>query len=84
MSVSPSGPQRAAALYVFRDDEARLERYPSMYIVRQRSGSGGGAGQDSTQDNSSEPSGPTTDVGEVAVETAEQPDEEVQVLAQDA
>jgi hypothetical protein len=66
---------RAAALYVFRNDEAKIERYPSLFILR-RKHRGSDTGEDEvTSSVGSEPSGPTSGAGEPSAETGDPADE---------
>jgi hypothetical protein len=69
---------------VFRDDEARLERYPSMYVLRQGLRSSGATGDEESASSDSTPPDPEQDVSDVAVETAEQPDDGIEALTPDA
>jgi hypothetical protein len=75
---------RAAALYVFRNNESRLERYPSMFVLRRKRSSSSAADDEESTGSGSTPSGPETDVSDDSAATADQQAEGVEALAPEA
>jgi hypothetical protein len=75
---------RAAALYVFRNNESRLERYPSMFVLRRKRSSSSAADDEESAGSGSTPPGPETEVSDDSAVTADQQAEGVEALAPDA
>jgi hypothetical protein len=66
---------REAALYVFRHDGAKLDRYPSLFILRRKHRQAGTTEGEATQGSVPTPSGPTLGASEPSAETGDPADE---------